>query len=83
MNKYTKTRGHHCWWLNIDGEAAANFDNESDVDGIINMHKVISGFEMVKDIWLPTTCSNEHIGEAEALHKLRSNYLHLLETPVK
>ena len=81
MSKYSKTRGHHCWWLNIDGEATANFNNESDVDGIIDMYQVISGFERAKDIWLPDTCMNEHIGEVEALHKLRAKYLPLLETP--
>lgn len=32
---YSKTEGHHCWWLNKDGKALANFDNESDVDEII------------------------------------------------
>ena len=37
---YTKTEGHHCWWLNKNGKAVANFDNESDVDEIINTHKV-------------------------------------------
>ncbi|WP_019615500.1 hypothetical protein [Psychromonas ossibalaenae] len=37
MPKYGKTRGHHCWWLTIDGESAANFDNESDVDAIVEL----------------------------------------------
>ena len=32
---YSKTLGHHCWWLNKDGDALANFDNESSVDAII------------------------------------------------
>lgn len=36
MAKYGKKRGHHCWWLTIDGKSVANFDNESDVDGIID-----------------------------------------------
>ena len=36
---YTKTEGHHCWWLNKNGKALANFDNESDVDEIIKVHK--------------------------------------------
>lgn len=32
---YTKTEGHHCWWLNKNGKALANFDKEKDVDDII------------------------------------------------
>lgn len=36
---YSKTEGHHCWWLNKDGKPLANFDNESDVDAIINLEK--------------------------------------------
>lgn len=35
--KLTKTRGHHCWWLNMGGEAAANFTNESDVDYLVGL----------------------------------------------
>ena len=38
---YTKTEGHHCWWLNKDGKALANFDNEKDVDDIIKMQTTI------------------------------------------
>ena len=38
---YSKTQGHHCWWLNKDGKALANFDNESDVDDIIQMQTTI------------------------------------------
>tara|TARA_R110000737_G_C14535919_1_gene478112 strand:+ start:372 stop:677 length:306 start_codon:yes stop_codon:yes gene_type:complete len=37
---YSKTQGHHCWWLNKDGKALANFDNESDVDEIITLFEV-------------------------------------------
>jgi len=37
--EYTKTRGSHCWWLNIGGKAVANFDIESDVDEIIALKK--------------------------------------------
>lgn len=49
--KYSKTTGHHCWWLNVDGKAVANFDNESDVDAIIaletgNTAQRIIGLEM-------------------------------------
>ena len=32
---YSKTEGHHCWWLNKDGKALANFDDEKEVDAII------------------------------------------------
>ncbi len=34
---YTKTRGHHCWWLNKNSKALANFDDEKEVDAIIEM----------------------------------------------
>jgi hypothetical protein len=38
---YTKTQGHHCWWLiNKDAKALAGFDNESDVDDILKMQEV-------------------------------------------
>lgn len=35
MKKYSKGRGHHCWWLKIHGEAVANFDHECDVNEIV------------------------------------------------
>ncbi len=38
---YTKTQGHHCWWLNKNGKALANFDNEREVDEIIKMQKLV------------------------------------------
>lgn len=38
---YSKTQGHHCWWLNKDGKSLANFDSESDVDDIIEQQKHI------------------------------------------
>jgi hypothetical protein len=34
---YGKMKGHHCWWLTRDGKELANFDNEEEVDRIINM----------------------------------------------
>ena len=37
---YTKTEGHHCWWLNKDGKALANFDDEKDVDDIVALFEV-------------------------------------------
>lgn len=33
--KFTKTQGHHCWWLNIHGESVANFNHERDVDELV------------------------------------------------
>jgi len=36
---YSKTQGHHCWWLNKNGKALANFDDENEVDAIIDMQK--------------------------------------------
>ncbi len=37
---YTKTQGHHCWWLNKNGKALANFDDEREVDEIIRMYNI-------------------------------------------
>lgn len=37
MAEYGKMQGHHCWWLTRDGKELANFDNEEEVDRIINM----------------------------------------------
>ena len=37
---YSKTEGHHCWWLNKDGKALANFDDEKEVDAIITLFEV-------------------------------------------
>ena len=45
MARYTKTQGHHCWWLNKDGKALTNFDNEKDVDDIIRLEETL---ELVK-----------------------------------
>ena len=33
--KFTKTQGHHCWWLNIHGEPVAKFNHEIDVDDLV------------------------------------------------
>ena len=35
---YTKKQGHHCWWLAKNGKSLANFDNECDVDDLINAY---------------------------------------------
>ena len=37
--KYGKVRGHHCWWLKINGKSIANFDSEKDIDEIIDLEK--------------------------------------------
>ena len=37
MAKYGKTQGHHCWSLTKNGKSLANFDDEKEVDSIINM----------------------------------------------
>jgi hypothetical protein len=39
---YTKTRGHHCWWLRKDNKEIANFDenNEHVIDDILKMQEV-------------------------------------------
>lgn len=40
---YTKTRGHHCWWLNKDGKALAYFEeaDEKEVDAIIELQESV------------------------------------------
>ena len=40
-NPYSKTQGHHCWWLNKNGKALANFNDEKEVDNIIKMYNMI------------------------------------------
>lgn len=48
---YSKTQGHHCWWLNKDGKALANFDDEKEVDAIIFLaEKVALISEMKQEI---------------------------------
>jgi hypothetical protein len=37
--RYGKVRGHHCWWLTINGRSAASFDDEKDINKIINLEK--------------------------------------------
>lgn len=37
MAEYSKTQGHHCWWLTKNGKSLANFDDEKEVDAIINI----------------------------------------------
>jgi len=39
---------------------------------------VIEAFERAVDIWLPKECLPCNVSEVEALHKLRSRYLHLI-----
>lgn len=39
MAKYSKGNGHHCFWLKKNGKAIANFDNESDVDAILELER--------------------------------------------
>ena len=51
---YSKTEGHHCWWLNKDGKALANFDDEGDVDDIITL------FEVEVDIRATLVSANRH-----------------------
>jgi len=41
MSKYGKTEGHHCWWLTKDGKSLANFDDEKEVDAIIELQETI------------------------------------------
>lgn len=39
MHNYGKTRGHHCWWLTKNGKSLANFDDEHEVDAIIDLEQ--------------------------------------------
>lgn len=51
MNKtYSKSNGHHCFWLNINGNSVANFDHESDVDDIIKMSNQLRKLKLNKFI---------------------------------
>lgn len=35
--KYGKVRGHHCWWLTVNGISVANFDDEKVIDEIMTL----------------------------------------------
>lgn len=50
MAKYSKGNGHHCFWLKKNGKAIANFDNESDVDEIIEMKNCLIKIKRDLDI---------------------------------
>lgn len=67
MTKYGKTKGHHCWWLTKDGRSLAPFDEEEDVDQIINMEaaRVVDG--LVKRLEQYTS----------VVEKLQAQYMHL------
>jgi len=54
---YSKTQGHHCWWLNKNGKALANFDNEKEVDAIIEQSTHIEFLQdKIKTLSLDVTC---------------------------
>jgi hypothetical protein len=38
----SKSAGHHCWWLNFDGRATANFHKEEEVDYLVNLQSTIA-----------------------------------------
>lgn len=78
---------------NGKAEAATWFEDQAEAICIaVNQHsklttitkqrdelvKLFEGLERVTDIWLPSHVDNEHIGEAECLHRFRNEYLALL-----
>lgn len=50
MSIYSKTNGHHCFWLKKNGKSLANFDNESDVDEIIEMSELLEKIKLDLDM---------------------------------
>lgn len=42
------------------------------------LYEALAAFERVKELWLPGEVSEEHAGEAEALHGLRRKMLNAL-----
>lgn len=69
------------------GEAIANLKQQladkqkqlTDLQNTVNtLRNALEGFDKASDLWLPTTVDSEHIGEAEALHNLRSMLLTVL-----
>lgn len=57
----------------ISEQAAAHAINC--YDGLV---EVLEMFEKAVDLWLPDMVSQEHAGEAEALHKIRRHMLDVL-----
>lgn len=51
----------------------------SDPDGAV---EVLRAFERAKDLWLPSDVDEEHIGEAQALHKLRRRALAVIDKAI-
>ena len=59
---------------NGEGEANAHL-----IAAAPELYEALSAFERVKELWLPPdTVSEEHFGEAEALHGLRNKMLNAL-----
>jgi len=51
--EFTKTRGHHCWWLRKDGKEISNFDenHEHVLDDILKMQEVNTAmYEMLEKV---------------------------------
>lgn len=65
--KYTKTEGHHCWWLNKDGKALASFDNEKDVDDIITLYEV--EVDIRATLKTANSCNRKLLDDKVALQK--------------
>lgn len=66
----------------LESASVAINDAESEITAITKQRdelaKLFEGLERVTDIWLPSHVDNEHIGEAECLHRFRNEYLALL-----
>ena len=44
-----------------------------------NLIGVIQAALRISDLWLPETADPEHVGEAEALHKMRNSFLETIK----
>jgi hypothetical protein len=66
---YGKTNGHHCFWLTINGKPVANFDNESDVDGILSLENKHRLAESVISKVIPSDSNQRQLLHSYQTHK--------------
>jgi len=83
--KFTKTRGHHCWWLRKDGKEISNFDENQEhvLDDILKMQEVNANmYEMLDrckgtfNALYPSEIKHvqpEHYYEFKSVHMLINN----------
>ena len=54
-------------------------DNAKIIENAPTMLRLLRSFEKIKDLWLPENVSEEHAGEAKALHEVRNQMLEILK----